>query len=227
MPSFDVVTVTKRQGWENGAWQTMQKQTELPGQWIVIYEEPIKLPHFKWIVTEHAPEKIRASNLNASLNAGLRKVTADYVIFYQDFIDLPRDCFKKLMELADERTFVTTATINDDGSDDARYTGADSVRKIRPEQWEANVSIAPMKVLRELGGFEEALDDGWSWDNVLVAQKAATLGCKFIIDETNRPQLLPHEQTSKLKLTINDRRCAQIIAEIRDGRRPLKSPYLD
>lgn len=226
MHSFDCLTVTKRQGWEQGAWDTIRKQTVLPGKWIVIYEEPIKLPHFKWIEIEKAPEKVRASNLNASLNAGLRKVTADYVIFYQDFIDLPRDCFEKLISLADERTFVTTATINDDGSNDARYTGQDVVRKIRPEQWEANVSIAPMKMLKALGGFEERLDEGWAWDNVHLAQRAAMLGCRFLIDETNRPQLLPHEQTSKLKLTINDHRCAESIAKIRLGEAPLKCDYL-
>jgi hypothetical protein len=212
--SFSCLTVSKRQGWQARAAEQVHAQTAQPKQWIIIQEGV------------NAPKKVRASNLNASLNAGLRQVKAEYVIFYQDFIDLPKDCFKKLLFLADEKTFVTTATINDDGSDDARYTGTDEVRRIRPEQWEANVSIAPMKVLKELGGFEEELDNGWSWDNVHLAQRAAMLGCKFLIDEGNRPQLLPHEQTSKLKLTINDRRCADSIARIRLGTDPIKCNYL-
>lgn len=208
------------------AFKSMQRQTAKPSKWVVVLEYEPKWHLFnipRGFETEvlRAPEQTRLSNLNASLNEGLRHIDTDYVIFYQDYIDLPEDCFEKLLSLVDERTFVTTCTPNYDGSDDGRYTGTDMARSCRPEEWEANVSIAPMSVLRELGGFDERMDWGWSWDNVLLAQKAAMIGAKFVLDESNRPSLTPHEMSAHETLPKNGERCEQIMAAIKSGKEPL------
>lgn len=229
MKSFSVLTVSKRTGWEKIAQQSLLRQTVEPALWIAVVEDREKLKFFKAPVPNLlplAPEKTRLSNLNASLNAGLKLIDTDYVIFYQDYIKLNSDCFEKLLNLVDEKTFITTCTPNYDGSDDGRYTGADIPRPCRPEEWESNVAIAPMKALRELGGFDEEYDNGWSWDNVNVAQRAAMLGYKFILDESNRPKLLPHEQTSKLEMPLNLDHHMRTIKAIREGRKPIKLDYL-
>jgi hypothetical protein len=236
MPSFTVLTVSRRTGWEDRASRCLVEQVAI-GQrldWLTISEpgpEPMSSIYkssdlgvmlFKEVV--RAPTATRKSNLNASLNAGLKYITTDYVIFYQDFIDLQPDCFKKLLALATPDTFVTTATINADGKHDARYLGLDCPHPCKPEEWEANVAIAPMSVIRELGGFDEEYDDGWSWDNVNLAERAAILGCKFIIDETNCPRLLPHDKSDIKEL--NGEFHAQRMREIRAGDRPLRLDYL-
>lgn len=214
-----------------GAEKCMDNQTVQPSQWHIITELTYshgalqQKPGFT-VYHREAPEQIRISNLNASLNFGLRIIHTDYVIFYQDFIKLPEDCFAKLLDLVDEKTFVTTCTPKYDGSNDSRYLGVDGPRPCRPDEWETNVAIAPMKALRELGGFDEEYDNGWSWDNVNVAQRAAMLGYKFVIDESNRPQLLPHEQTSKLEMPLNAIWHEKTMRAIREGHKPLKLPYL-
>jgi hypothetical protein len=214
--SFSVLTVSKRAGWPLGP---VQIQTALRGNG---YGEWIKI-----IEGINAPEKTRASNLNKSLNAGLNKIRTDYVIFYQDFIELEPDCFERLLELADENTFVTTCTKNPDGKhEDPRYLGADCPRPCTPDEWEANVAIAPMKAIRELGGFDEEYDDGWSWDNVNLAERAAILGYRFVLDESNRPQLLPHPPAHDGELEPNGERHSMIMKEIRDGKRPIKCDYV-
>jgi len=208
----------------------MKAQTAQPETWIIICPKPrnthdLSFNYPKWRVTgeDHAG---KPSNLNHALNQGLKLINTDFVIFYQDFIELQEDCFEKLLSLADEKTFVTTCTPNYDGTDDGRYTGVDCPRPCRPEEWEANVAIAPTKFLRDLGGFEEELDWGWSWDNVHLAKRAAMLGARFILDESNRPRLLPHELSSKQKLTLNGEWCEQDIEKIRRGEKPIKLPYL-
>lgn len=231
------LTVTKRIGWGQGAAKSILSQTLLPSQWIIVTEgyagilkKEIDQAQF-WnkcsTLITNAPPQIRLSNLNRSLNYGLRNyIHAKYVIFYQDFIDLPEDCFEKLVEIAsqDERTFVTTATINDDGTDDSRYTGQNIVRQCRPEEWEANVAIAPMKIIKQLGGFDEEYDNGWSWDNCNLAERAAMLGCRFLVDETNRPQLLYHPKVTDMP--TNGLRHQQNMTAIRAGKKPLKLNYL-
>jgi hypothetical protein len=224
--SFSVLTVSKRTGWEHKAYRSVGRQTALPEKWVIVSElmsetlPPLNTGRYG-ILWKSAPRQTRLSNLNASLNAGLRLIDTDYVIFYQDFIELKEDCFDKLLELVTPTTLVTTCTPNYDGSDDGRYTGCDSPRRCRPEEWEANVSIAPMGVIRELGGFDERLDSGWSWDNALLARKAAMLGAKFICDESNRPKLYPHEMSSHNTLPKNGQLCERIIHNIRSGKEPI------
>lgn len=226
--SFSVLTVSKRTGWELMAIDSVAAQTTQPEKWFVITENPpiLEGPLTKQIYQYRAPKKTRLSNLSASLNEGLRHITTDYVIFYQDFIELKEDCFEKLLELATPSTFVTTCTPNYDGSDDGRYTGTAAPRSCTPAEWEANVAIAPMAIIRELGGFDEEYDDGWAWDNVNIADRAAMLGAKFICDESNRPKLYPHEMSSHLTIPPNGDRHAATMRAIREGRKPLKLPYL-
>jgi len=234
MKSFSVLTVSKRTGWEELAVESINAQTVVmePIRWFIVHEEPWNYKegvfadlNVGWNPVK-APPKLRLSNLNASLNAGLRLIDTDYVIFYQDFIKLAPDCFEKLLDLVNERTFVTTCTPNYDGTDDGRYTGLAGPRACRPEEWETNVAVAPLKALQELGGFDEEYDNGWSWDNVNVAQRAAMLGYRFLLDESNRPQLLPHEQKDKETLPLNMERHSRTIKMIRSGQKPLKLNYL-
>lgn len=231
--TFSVVTVSMRTGWEDKALLEIGKQTVQPQTWIIVPELPVSFIDsghndiFDKLLYVKPPKKTRASNLSASDNAGLRKVTTDYVIFYQDFIDLEPDCFEKLLALADENTFVGTVTKNPEGKkEDPRYLGADCPRPCQPDEWETNVALAPMKAIRELGGFDEEYDDGFAWDNVNIADRAKMLGYKFILDESNRPQLLPHPPAHNGEIEPNGERHARIMQEIRDGKRPIKCNYV-
>lgn len=212
----------------------MNRQTAIPKEWIIVHENKAALKKEMAgvyvdgkVTVIQAPKTGNPSNLNASTNIGLRSITTPYVIFYQDFIDLPKNCFRKLMDLANPYFFITTCTPNYDGTNDIRYTGSDDIHPCPPNHWEINVGMAPMAALRAIGGFEEALDQGWAYDNSLVAAKADMLGYSFIIDEMNRPKLLPHELTSKLELELNDKRCYRILQEIEQGVRPIKAKYLE
>ncbi len=215
MKRFTVLTVSKRTGWKEAARRQIKKQTVQPEDWVIIQEGV------------NAPQQTRASNLNASLNAGLKLVKTPYVIFYQDFIRLEPDCFEKLLKLANPTTFVTTCTKNPKGKiEDPRYLGADCPRPCKPDEWEANVAIAPMKAVKELGGFDEEYDNGWSWDNVNLAERADILGYEFVLDESNRPQLLPHDPPHDGSIEPNGERHTKIMEAIRAGKRPIKCNYL-
>lgn len=229
--TFCVLTVTKRTGWEQIAEESMARQYIFPDLWVIVAEEPEKINITKFpanvVKIIKAPKKKRLSNLNASLNAGLKLIDSSYVIFYQDFIELQPDCFSKLLQSVNRHdTFVTTCTPNYDGSDDSRYTGVDKIRTCRPEEWEANVAIAPMAIIKQLGGFDEEYDNGWSWDNVNLAQRAAMLGAKFKVDESNRPKLHLHELTSKLEMPLNYKRHMDTMEDIKNYKKSIKLEYL-
>lgn len=231
MPKVSVLTVTKRTGWEEEARVSLMKQTFKDFDYVVVTELPIEfMPYGRGIMT-FAPEKTRVSNLNKSLNKGLKRcLDSKYVIFYQDFIKLPFDCFQKLVDVAEQTgRFVTTATVNHDGTMDGRYTGCDDVRLCGPAEWESNVAIAPVKAIKELGGFDESYDAGWSWDNVNLAERARMLGYKFCIDESNKPELLFHPKEPDVNPHIkpNGDHHAKVMEELAGGVRPIRLHYLN
>jgi len=229
-----VLTVSKRTGWELTAVKSLDTQTFQDFKWVVVresYEQTCLGDLYELPVKEiEAPPKKKVSNLNASLNEGLRHcLDTEYVIFYQDFIELPPNCFEELVRVAEETgRFVTTATINHDGTMDGRYMGGDGVRACRPDEWEANVAIAPTKAIKELGGFDEEYDDGWSWDNVNLAERAKLLGYKFCMDEGNKPQLLFHPKEPDINpdLKPNGDLHARVMAALAEGERPIRLEYL-
>lgn len=233
---IDCLTVTKRVGWYDLALESISRQ-KMDINWVIVDENlPLQEEHQMMVFHDEfclmitylsAPPKTRLSNLNASLNRGLRFCQTDYVIFYQDFIILQDSCFQDLVDVCtgEGNAFVSTVTKNPpDYVEDMRYLGLDCPRPCIPEEWEANVSIAPMTAINELGGFEELLDAGWSWDNVNLAQRAQMLGYKFFVDEGNRPQLLDHPKETSMP--TNGELNAKLIREIQDGKRPIKAPYL-
>lgn len=231
MKPFTLLTVTKRDGWFARACEQIAGQSRKPVKWIIVPEEPMKDIHDTEMPCPvefwPAPMKIRLSNLNASLNEGLRHVDTPYVVFYQDLIDMPQHCFAKLMKHVDERTFVTTVTKNDyhTAEEDPRFTGLKKARLCRPNEWEANVAAAPMGIIKQLGGFDEEYDNGWSWDNVNLAERAQMLGCRFVCDESNRPQLLYHPKERSMPLNAEFH--SQNMFAIREGIKPLHLSYLD
>jgi hypothetical protein len=233
---IDVLTVTKRHNWYELALESIQRQ-RMDIHWVIVDEHMLPQEEHQTmdfrgdnvLMTTFlsAPPKTRISNLNASLNKGLRFCQTDVVIFYQDLIILQDNCFRDLVDLsmANDYAFVGTVTKNPpDEHDDMRYLKVDCLRPCMPEEWEANVGLAPMAIIQELGGFDEEYDNGWSWDNVNIAERAAMLGCKFFLDEANRPQLLSHSKEKSM--SPNGEFHAQRMREIKDGKRPIRVPYL-
>lgn len=225
---ISVLTVTKRAGWEKIAEESLLSQTYQDFEYIVVTEQPLTFTKLEPKIIQ-APPKVRISGLNASNNAGLRECKGKYVVFYQDFIILPPDCLEKLVALATDNTFVTTLTKNPEGEeDDPRYLWIDGPRPCMAEEWEENVGLAPMKILKELGGYDEEYDNGWAWNNVNVSCRAEMLGCNFICDESNRPQLIYHKKEPDLNpnIPLNGDFHNKRMKDIAEGKHPIKNPYL-
>lgn len=228
---IDILTVTKRNGWVEATANCLNNQTLKDIRWIIVYEPNVKKVDTQGIDTlwVEAPKKTRHSNLNASLNEGLRVVKSEVVIFLQDFIEINKNTINTLLvDYLKTNAFITTATINPDGKHDARYTGTDSLREIEPKEWEANVAAAPMQAIYDLGGFDEEYDNGWSWDNVNLAERAELLGYKFYIDEAIKPKLKYHikEPDADKTLELNYIRHEMTMRNIAIGNKPIKLNYV-
>jgi glycosyltransferase involved in cell wall biosynthesis len=221
MATTTVLTVSKRTGWEELALQSLAAQTFRDFQWVVVterYETLDKLSDTAIVI--QAPPKVQPSGLNAATNEGLRYCEGDTVVFYQDFIELQPTHLEALVaDVRQTNGLVSTACINHEGKMDGRYTGMDALYEVIYDYWEINLGAAPLKAMYDIGGFDERLDAGWSWDNVLVAAKASRLGYKTYLDEAIQPQLHFHPKETDVNPTIipNGERCAEILRAIDRG----------
>jgi hypothetical protein len=59
--------------------------------------------------------------------------------------------------------------------------------------WEIDWGAAPLDALKKIGGFDEALDQYWSSDNVSVGHRANLAGYKFKCLTDNRAIALDHD----------------------------------
>lgn len=116
-------------------------------------------------------------------------------------------------------------------SDPRKRSDLGTFYEVYPQDWELNYCSIPKKIILELGGMDEEYDaHGFAWDNVNIAQRAALLGYKVFIDQTNECMGFDHDGWWPNPLKVNRVSPGafhhQRMKDIVEGRFPLKLPYL-
>lgn len=151
---------------------------------------------FEWLVEVGIPE--RGNNLCASLNKMLRRAKGDTIVMVQDYIKIPNDALEKIQKLHEEnpKTFFTYSVAKTldwkEVIPDWRHHG--EKREIHPHEWESDFASAPLQAFKDVGGYDEQFDKGWSWENVNLAQRAHMAGYKFEVIPDIRSVALDHDK---------------------------------
>lgn len=137
------------------------------------------LQDFEWLVEIGDRKK---HDLNAAYNRLLRRARGELIVSVQDWIKLPPEALERFWEAYQQHpdTFFTVPVgkvkeWGDPPKWDWRITDAEMTWNM----WEIDCGFAPLKALKEIGGFDEALDEHWSSDNVNVGCRADLAGYKF------------------------------------------------
>lgn len=142
---------------------------------------------FEWLV-EIGLDK---HDLNAAYNRMLRRAKGELIVSLQDFILIRPDFLQKWWDAyqANPNAFMTAPVGKVDNLQyslpakwDWRAARNDETATIRPCEWncwEIDNGAAPLAALKQIGGFDEALDGHWSADNVNVGCRAELAGYKF------------------------------------------------
>lgn len=143
--------------------------------------------NFQWIV-EIGLDK---HDLNKAYNRAIRRAKGELVVSLQDYILIKPDYLQRFWEAykANPDTFITAPVGK---VDNLAYSGeikwdwrayrndeSKNIRECEWNCWEIDSGCAPLKALKEIGGFDEALDGIWSGDNVNVGCRAQIAGYKF------------------------------------------------
>jgi GT2 family glycosyltransferase len=136
---------------------------------------------FEWLVEVG----IGHHDLNASYNRMLRRARGELIVSMQDWIKAPPDYLQKFWDAYENNpdTFFTAPVgkVDDlDKPEDIRWDWR-AYEDAKPDwrMWEIDSGAAPLKALKEIGGFDEELDLFWSSDNVNVGCRAELAGYKI------------------------------------------------
>jgi glycosyltransferase involved in cell wall biosynthesis len=147
---------------------------------------------------------VRANNL------GWKNATGELCVWIQDFILIPDNGIEQLVDLyrhnedaliAPVDIYYDCLPVNMENKEDW-WEGQENVlteetwRNIRVKNegvreeenafaFEMNYGAIPRKILEELNGWWEFMDDGLGYDNTEIAYRALKLGYRLIIDDSN------------------------------------------
>jgi hypothetical protein len=176
---------------------------------------------FEWIVDINWTGE---PDLNTSYNRMLRRANGDLMVSLQDHISIAPDALQRAWDyyVAHPDRFVTFP-VSQGEADKWDWRGALPEHQAREMDWECDFGMAPMKALKEIGGFDEHLDSlTWGYDNVNVGVRACMAGYTIWSYPEIRAIGAPHERK-----TFRDKQRAiwhnMRLEEIRSG---LKLPKL-
>lgn len=130
-------------------------------------------------------------DFNAAMNRMLRRAKGELIVSFQDYTKVLPDYLEKWWNAYQlhPRAFMTAPigkvdNLNYAGDTkwDWRAYRNDETKTIRDcgwDCWEIDNGAAPLAALKEIGGFDEALDGAWSGDNVNVGCRAQIAGYEF------------------------------------------------
>ena len=151
----------------------------------------------------------RRCGLVAANNMGWKNAKGELLVWLQDFILIPDNGIEQLVTIYNHNPDALIAPVDiyyeckpanlankEDWWIEKDVLASESWRNVRvknqgmresenPADWEANYGAIPKKILDELNGFWEFMDDGLGYDNLEICYRAMKLGHRLIIDDTN------------------------------------------
>lgn len=154
---------------------------------------------FEWLVDINCTGE---HDLNASYNRLLRRAQGELIVSLQDWIKVTPEYLQKFWDAyqVQPNTIFTAPVgkVDDWGQAEARWDWrAYEDAKPKWDCWEIDSGAAPRKMFYDVGGFDEALDQWWSFDNVSVAKRAHILGWKVANVFGNPAVALDHDKREK------------------------------
>lgn len=184
---------------------------------------------FEWLVEVGFPD--RGFTLPSDLNKMLKRANGELIVFLQDYIRIEPDALEKMWQKYQENPkALITAPVGKvkDWDEKPRYDWRAHVyfdEKLSFNKWEIDWGAAPRKAFFEVGGFDEAFNEGWSWENVEIAARLQQLGYTVHCDPDNKTTALDHDTFMEHPFRNkenNSRRCNETVQRASSGRYKLE-----
>lgn len=167
----------------------------------------------------------RGFTLPQDWNKLLKHSEGDIIFILQDCISIPPDTIAKIKTLdLDKKAY--TFPICKEGEYDWR-NGVE--KKLTPNEWEADLAVAPRSMFYDVGGFDERFSEGWSWENVELAWRAEAAGYEFYCSHLFEGSSIDHDKVRehpfRTSLPHNAPRANETMEKARRGKYKLNYLY--
>lgn len=168
----------------------------------------------------------RGFSLSRDLNKLLRRSQGEIIVMLQDCIRVEDNFIEECIKLYDQYpdTFITLPVgkvlkFEEDPKFDWR--AYKEIREIPPQNWEADLAIAPRKAFYHIGGYDERYDEGWSWENCGIAYRAEKAGYKFLCVPDIKGVAIDHDALKpnpfRYSRQNNDKRALETLRLAQEG----------
>lgn len=132
------------------------------------------------------------------MNRALAEAKGEWIVFWQDYISLPKDGLLRIARLASGNQAVTFPVLKD-GQGDWRSCN-DVLKEIEFHQWEIDLAVVSRETVLEVGGFEEEGDARGAIggeEKILASKLHWRKNVKFFVDPTVVGQGTDHDSFLK------------------------------
>lgn len=192
MPKISVVTVSIRPERLDLAKKSLARQSLDDFEWVIDDTQDLK------------PETVWA--FNRATNNALSRCTGELVVFLQDSIYINPEGLEKFWTHYQLNPLACVSGVGDQYDqldeygkpthkvwfDPRKRSDNGTFYECLPQDWEINYGSVPLKLLQEIGGFDEEMDAKFGMDNVAVSMRLKSIGAKFYLDQTNESFSLQH-----------------------------------
>lgn len=166
---------------------------------------------FEWLIDINVTGK---HDLNASFNKLIKRSKGELIVFYEDYTRILSDGldrFWKAYKEFPDTCFTSPLGKVDAWTDSPRWDWRATKQDISQTDYtdcrwtscELDWGAIPKKILYDIGGFDEELDNWWSMDNVSVGDRANKLGYQFKCLFTNPAIAIDHDKIIKHPFRAN------------------------
>ncbi len=205
---ISVITCTIRKEYLGITKNCLEKQTYPKDKW-------------EWITEIEEPGV--DFGLPRAMNRALKRCKGEITVHLQDCISIPDNFLQYISDnyKGDFVTYPLGKQQSDNGGIEWDWRKNNN-REIQPFEWEADLASAPLKAFYNIGGYDEAFCDGWSWDNVEVGYRAKAAGYNFRCDNAvsgiaiDHDKIVEHPFRGKLKNNDWRARNTEVLCRIGD-----------
>lgn len=147
-------------------------------------------------------------DLNASFNKLIKRSKGELIVFLEDYTKILPDGLERFWKAYQEHPdtlFTAPLGKTDKFGESIRWDWRDRKQSVDQVDYtncswntcELDWGAIPRKILYDIGGFDERLDQWWSCDNLSVGKRADVLGYKFLCVFSNPAVAIDHDKFIK------------------------------
>lgn len=210
---ISVITLTTRPEGLRIVQDCLKKQSVRDFEWIVVAPQHVEIKGFAidQLLSDPPKNDRDVWTYNKALNKAIKHAKGDHIVFYQDNIWIPSDALEKLLywnTLKGDDWCITGVgdiymQVDKWGKplmriwSDPRKKDYKEAYEINPEDWEMNFAFCPKKLLYEIGGADEKLDEYFGMDNISICERLDQMGYRFWIDQSLEIRGIHHERNKE------------------------------